>query len=276
MTKSKHTPLQFGKGVLFYIQMEKFQTIPIQDISVNPYQPRGTFDENKLTELAQSIKQHGVIQPIIVRQSAILGYELLAGERRLRAATLAGLTEIPALVKDLTDEEMMVQAIIENLQRDNLNPIEEAQAYQALHEKGLRHEEIAQLMGKSRPYISNLVRLLQLSPLLQESVIAERISQAHARLLVPFSPMEQETWLKQIETEELSVRSLEQLLKRSPSRKKTSKQRDLFVEENEQELKKQLGLPVKIHLQSQGQQKGSVQIYFNNPDEYQKIINSLK
>ena len=256
--------------------MEKFQAIPIQDISVNPYQPRGTFDEEKLTELAQSIKQHGVIQPIIVRQSAVWGYELLAGERRLRAATLAGLIEIPALVKDLTDEEMMVQAIIENLQRDNLNPIEEAQAYQALHEKGLRHEEIAQLMGKSRPYISNLMRLLQLTPLLQDSVIHERISQAHARLLVPFSPMEQEAWLKKIEQEELSVRSLEQLLKKKTAHKKQNKHKDLFVQENEQALKKQLGLPVKIKLQSQSQQKGFVQIYFNNPDEYQKIINSLK
>lgn len=274
----RHTPLQFGKGVLFYIQMEKFQSIPISHISVNPYQPRETFDENKLTELAQSIKQHGVIQPIIVRQSSLIGYELLAGERRLRAASLAGLTEIPAIVKHLTDEEMMVQAVIENLQRDNLNPIEEAQAYQALHDRGLRHEEIAQQMGKSRPYVSNLIRLLQLSPLLQESVVTERISQAHARLLVSFNPEEQELWLQRIEKENLSVRSLENLLRETAktTKNKKSKPKDAFLLENEKELKKKLGLSVKINTHSPTGQKGSVQIYFNNLDEYQKIINSLK
>lgn len=255
--------------------MEKFQEIAISEITVNPYQPRVTFESNKLTELAQSIKQHGMIQPIIVRKSSLVGYELLAGERRLRAASLAGLTVIPAFVKELTDEEMMMQAVIENLQREDLNPIEEAQVYQTLHDKGFSHEEIAQQMGKSRPYISNLIRLLQLSPLLQESIILGRISQAHARLLVSFSPKEQKEWLQVIKTNELSVRALENLLKKRKKTKKEPKEKDPFLLENEKKLKQKLGLAVKITTSSSSQ-AGSVQIYFNNLDDYQKIINSLK
>ena len=113
--------------MLFYINMEKYQYITLNDIQTNPYQPRKEFSEEKIAELANSIKEHGIIQPIIVRKSPIIGYELLAGERRFRAAKLAGLTNIPAIIKEVTDDEMMKQAIIENLQREDLNPIEEAQ-----------------------------------------------------------------------------------------------------------------------------------------------------
>lgn len=143
--------------------MEELRTLNISEIHPNPYQPRVHFDETKLAELAQSIRENGLIQPIIVRKSSIIGYELLAGERRLRASQLAGLTEIPAVVKDLTDDDLLRQAIIENLQRSDLNPIEEAQSYNNLINKGLTHDKIAQIMGKSRPYISNILRLLNLS-----------------------------------------------------------------------------------------------------------------
>lgn len=149
--------------------MEKFEMISITDIQKNPYQPRKEFDKEKLDELAQSIKENGVIQPIIVRQSPVIGYEILAGERRYRASLLAGLTSIPAVVKQLSDQEMMVHSIIENLQRENLNPIEEARAYESLVEKGFTHAEIADKMGKSRPYISNSIRLLSLP----EQIISE-------------------------------------------------------------------------------------------------------
>ena len=132
--------------------------ISISDIQKNPYQPRKEFDVKKLKELAQSIKENGVIQPIIVRQSPVIGYEILAGERRYRASLLAGLTSIPAVVKHLSDQEMMIQSIIENLQRENLNPVEEARAYESLVEKGFTHTEIADKMGKSRPYITNFIR----------------------------------------------------------------------------------------------------------------------
>ena len=144
--------------------------ISISEIQKNPYQPRKEFDTDKLNELAQSIKENGLIQPIIVRQSPVIGYEILAGERRYRASLLAGLTSIPAVVKHLSDQEMMIQSIIENLQRENLNPVEEARAYESLVEKGYTHTEIADKMGKSRPYITNFIRLLSLPEYILDEV----------------------------------------------------------------------------------------------------------
>ena len=165
--------------------MEKLEKIAVKDIRTNPFQPRKVFDQEKLEELAQSIKENGLIQPIIVRKSPIIGFELLAGERRFRASKIAGLDLVPAIIKELTDQEMMRQAIIENLQREDLNPIEEAISYQKLVDHGYKHDQIAQFMGKSRPYISNMLRLLHLAPSVQEAVIQNDISSAHARVLVP-------------------------------------------------------------------------------------------
>ena len=147
--------------------MEKLEKIAVKDIRTNPFQPRKVFDQEKLEELAQSIKENGLIQPIIVRKSPIIGFELLAGERRFRASKIAGLELVPAIIKELTDQEMMRQAIIENLQREDLNPIEEAISYQKLVDHGYKHDQIAQFMGKSRPYISNMLRLLHLAPSVQ-------------------------------------------------------------------------------------------------------------
>ena len=172
--------------------------ISITDIQKNPYQPRKEFDGEKLHELAQSIKENGVIQPIIVRQSPVIGYEILAGERRYRASLLAGLTSIPAVVKQLSDQEMMVQSIIENLQRENLNPIEEARAYESLVEKGFTHAEIADKMGKSRPYISNSIRLLSLPEHILSEVENGKLSQAHARSLVGLNKEQQDYFFQRI------------------------------------------------------------------------------
>lgn len=254
--------------------MEHLQVIPLDDISVNPYQPRRNFSLEKLTELANSIKENGLIQPIIVRKSQVVGYELLAGERRLRAAKIAGLQEIPAIVKDLTDQQMMLQAIIENLQRDNLNPIEEALSYQALVDTGMTHDQVAKSLGKSRPYISNSLRLLHLQPNIQEAVIKEKISQAHARLLVPFSATEQEEWLQRILNQELSVRQLEEATKgkkKSPTR---TSNKDIFKENLELDLKKHLGLSV--HIKSKDGNKGVLQIEFQSQEELHNIIHNLK
>ncbi len=198
--------------MLFYINMEKYQYITLNDIQTNPYQPRKEFSEEKIAELASSIKEHGIIQPIIVRKSPIIGYELLAGERRFRAAKLAGLTNIPAIINEVTDDEMMKQAIIENLQREDLNPIEEAQSYQYLIDKGLTHKEIALTMGKSRPYITNSVRLLNLPLNIIEAIKEGNISQGHARLLINLSEKEQNQWFDKILSQSLSVRQLEKQL----------------------------------------------------------------
>ena len=246
--------------------------ISITDIQKNPYQPRKEFDREKLHELAQSIKENGVIQPIIVRQSPVIGYEILAGERRYRASLLAGLTSIPAVVKQLSDQEMMVQSIIENLQRENLNPIEEARAYESLIEKGFTHAEIADKMGKSRPYISNSIRLLSLPEQILLEVENGKLSQAHARSLVGLNKEQQDYFFQRIIGEDISVRKLEALL--TEKKQKKLQKNDHFIQNEEEQLKKLLGLDVEIKLSKKD--SGKIIISFSNQEEYSRIINSLK
>ena len=246
--------------------------ISITDIQKNPYQPRKEFDGEKLHELAQSIKENGVIQPIIVRQSPVIGYEILAGERRYRASLLAGLRYIPAVVKQLSDQEMMVQSIIENLQRENLNPIEEARAYESLVEKGFTHAEIADKMGKSRPYISNSIRLLSLPEPILSEVESGKLSQAHARSLVGLNKEQQDYFFQRIMEEDISVRKLEALL--TEKKQKKLQKNDYFIQNEEEQLKKILGLDVEIKLSKKD--SGKIIIAFSNQEEYSRIINSLK
>ena len=246
--------------------------ISITDIQKNPYQPRKEFDREKLDELAQSIKENGVIQPIIVRQSPVIGYEILAGERRYRASLLAGLRSIPAVVKQLSDQEMMVQSIIENLQRENLNPIEEARAYESLVEKGFTHAEIADKMGKSRPYISNSIRLLSLPEQILSEVENGKLSQAHARSLVGLDKEQQDYFFRRIIEEDISVRKLEALL--TEKKQKKLQKNDHFIQNEEEKLKKLLGLDVEIKLSKKD--SGKIIISFSNQEEYSRIINSLK
>ena len=246
--------------------------ISITDIQKNPYQPRKEFDGEKLHELAQSIKENGVIQPIIVRQSPVIGYEILAGERRYRASLLAGLRSIPAVVKQLSDQEMMVQSIIENLQRENLNPIEEARAYESLVEKGFTHAEIADKMGKSRPYISNSIRLLSLPEHILSEVENGKLSQAHARSLVGLNKEQQDYFFQRIIYEDISVRKLEALL--TEKKQKKLQKNDHFIQNEEEQLKKLLGLDVEIKLSKKD--SGKIIISFSNQEEYSRIINSLK
>ena len=246
--------------------------ISITDIQKNPYQPRKEFDREKLDELAQSIKENGVIQPIIVRQSPVIGYEILAGERRYRASLLAGLRYIPAVVKQLSDQEMMVQSIIENLQRENLNPIEEARAYESLVEKGFTHAEIADKMGKSRPYISNSIRLLSLPEPILSEVESGKLSQAHARSLVGLNKEQQDYFFQRIIEEDISVRKLEALL--TEKKQKKLQKNDYFIQNEEEQLKKILGLDVEIKLSKKD--SGKIIIAFSNQEEYSRIINSLK
>ncbi|NQI73206.1 ParB/RepB/Spo0J family partition protein [Streptococcus suis] len=252
--------------------MEELHYLKIKDIQANPYQPRLHFDEEKLLELAQSIKENGVIQPIIVRRSPLIGFELLAGERRLRASQLAGLTEIPAVIKHLSDDDLLSQAIIENLQRSDLNPIEEAHSYEKLIEKGLTHDEIAQIMGKSRPYITNLLRLLHLSESTRQAVETGKITQGHARQLVALSEKQQAEWVQKIQEKDISVRQLETIL--SSKKKKTIRKSNQFVAEEEEKLAKLLGTKVTIQQKKNG--SGQLTIQFQNIEEFERIINSLK
>lgn len=188
--------------------------IPLDDIIPNRFQPREVFDERALKELAVSIKEHGVIQPIIVR-SVNGKYEIIAGERRYKASALAGLTKIPAIVRDLDDKESSKVALLENLQRKNLNPIEEAKTYQKILELDeMTQEELAKTMGKSQSAVANKVRLLSLPEEVQEALLKEEISERHARALLNLNdPEEQKTMLKKVIDNKMSVRSLEDEIK---------------------------------------------------------------
>lgn len=253
--------------------MDYITDIRITEIQTNPYQPRRQFSEQALTELSQSIAVNGLIQPIIVRQSPITGYELLAGERRLRACKKLGWSTIPALVKDLSNSQMMEQAIIENLQREDLNPIEEALAFQKLVQHGLTHEDIGQQLGKSRPYISNSLRLLKLAPTLQEALIQGDISPGHARLLLPLAVEEQLYLLQEIQSKGWSVRQLEASLKNKEEAPK-SKNIDPFLADAERQLQEKLG--TRIQIQQKAGNQGSITIFYKDLDEYERIIHKLK
>ncbi len=225
------------------------EEIPLSELRANPYQPRKIFDESSLNELASSIKEHGVFQPIIVKKS-IKGYEIIAGERRFRASKIAGLTSIPAIVKDFSDEEMMQISLLENLQRENLTAIEEAKAYKSIIESmNITQDELSKKVGKSRSHITNILGLLKLPKSVQDMVLYNKISMGHARVLSKLDDIEkQEDLAQRVIDEDLSVRSLENLV--SSSHEKLSN-KNRVVRSNEYKhietyLKEKLGTNVKI------------------------------
>ncbi|MCC9943021.1 ParB/RepB/Spo0J family partition protein [Streptococcus agalactiae] len=257
--------------------MEYLETININHIAPNPYQPRLEFNTKELEELADSIKINGLIQPIIVRPSAVFGYELVAGERRLRAAKLAKLESIPAIIKSYNNDYSMQLAIVENLQRSNLSPIEEAKAYsQLLQKKSMTHEELAKYMGKSRPYISNTIRLLNLPPLITSAIEEGKLSSGHARALLSLpDASQQKDWYQRILTEDISVRRLEKLLKQEKkTNHKSLQNKDVFLKHQENELAQFLGSKVKLTINKDG--AGNIKIAFDNQEELNRIINTLK
>jgi ParB family chromosome partitioning protein len=207
--------------------------VPVDRVRRNPHQPRVAFDEASLAELTASIAAHGVLQPIVVREVADGGYELIAGERRLRAARAAGLTEIPAVVRESSSNEMLELALVENLQRSDLNPIEEATAYRELIDQfGLSHEAVARQVGKSRVAVSNALRLLDLAPETREAIVDGRISEGHGRALAAITiPELQRSVLAVVLERQLSVRQTEELVRRKrdevPQRERRSLSHDL-------------------------------------------------
>lgn len=192
--------------------LEEVEQLDLNELRPNPYQPRKEFDEDALNELAESIKQNGVFQPIIAKKT-IKGYEIIAGERRVRASKKAGLETIPAIVREFTDEQMIEIALLENLQRENLNPLEEANAYKNMLDKlNLTQEELAQKVGKSRSHITNTIGILRLPVEIQNQIADTKISMAHARILSKFeSEQEIKKMAKQIIDKGISVRELEKL-----------------------------------------------------------------
>lgn len=251
-------------------------TLPISEIVPNRDQPRKTFDEAALAELAQSIEQHGILQPLLVRPMPSGNYQLVAGERRWRAAMMCKLTEVPVVIKELSDNEAMELAIIENLQREDLNPIEEAEGLQALADKcGYTQEEIANAVGKSRPAIANALRLLRLPEEVREMTKNGAISAGHARALLAFdNPAMMLEAANQIVSRKLTVRDVEKMARaprRAASRSRNAR-RDSFYNEVELSLAETLGRKVKVVNSGKG---GTLQIEFYSPDDLRNIANAL-
>lgn len=271
-----------GKGInaLFpgesLSETEKITQLNVVQLRTNPYQPRKIFDEAALQELAESIKEHGILQPIVVRKKGN-NFELVVGERRFRAAKLAKLEQIPAIIKELNDQQMMELAILENLQREDLTPIEEAEAYQKLMEAlSLTQEQLAFRLGKSRPHIANHVRLLALPEKVREMISDKKLTMGHGRTLLGLrsKKMIPETAEKVVK-ENLNVRQLEQLVQRLNAdvpRETIEKKKDLFIEEKQSELRDRFGTNVQI---KKSKNKGKIEIEFFSEEDLERILELL-
>lgn len=249
--------------------------IDINKITPNRKQPRKAFDEESLKELSDSIKIHGVIQPIIVK-SISNGYEIIAGERRWRASRLAGLKEMPCIIRAFSDKDNLLVALIENLQRENLNPMDESSAYYYMQENfGLTQEEISHNVGKSRPYIANAVRLQKLSEPVKKLLMESRLSAGHGRALLSMEdPKKQLETARKIIDNQLSVRQTEALIKELTSHKsKTSPQgRNPAFDTIESDIRENIGAKVKI---KEKNNKGTIQLSFYSKEELERLIEIL-
>ena len=261
---------QIEERILDSTSTDEIVEIDLDELRPNPYQPRKIFDQAALEELASSIKEHGVFQPIIVKKS-IKGYEIIAGERRVKASEIAGLTEIPAIIRDFNDTQMMEIALLENLQRENLTAIEEAQAYKKLKETlELTQEELAKRLGKSRSHITNMLGLLNLPENIQEDINSKKISMGHARVLSKLDNEEQQNELENIIINKgISVRELEnltqepQIIKVHPQKQKLNKPNEYNYLQNE--LSEKLGTKVVI-------KKNKIEISFVNDKDLSRLL----
>ena len=250
--------------------------IYISDIEPNKSQPRKKFDEDALQELSDSIKQYGVIQPLIL-QKRDKYYEIIAGERRWRAARMAGLKEVPAIIKDYTPQEIVEIALIENIQREDLNPIEEALTYQRLiYEFKLKQDEVAERVSKSRAAVTNSMRLLKLDERVQQMLIDDMISSGHARALLPIEDKEEQyTTACQIFDNKFSVRDTEKLVKKilkgAPEKETAvSDEKDFIIKDLEEKMRGIIGTKVSIHKKRQN--KGRIEIEYYSEEELERII----
>jgi ParB family chromosome partitioning protein len=252
--------------------------IPVDDVSPNPYQPRVQMDTESLEELVASIKEKGVIQPIVVRSLGDDKYEVIVGERRLRASRRAGLSEVPAIVREVDDAEAMALAITENIQREDLNAIELARAYSILlNQFDLTQEQLAQAVGKSRPAVANMLRLLQLPQEIQEYVLSGEISMGHARALLALENENQQVSVcRKVIESALSVRQTERLIRnllREPDSRRKTVVRLPEIEALEDRLRTMLGTQVRIR---QGRRKGKVEIEYYSDDDLDRIAKILE
>jgi len=270
-----------GRGLDALIPKEErpggFIVASINEIRPNSSQPRKEFDEETISELANSIKEKGILQPLVVR-TVEKGYEIIAGERRWRAAQRAGVTRVPVIIKEASDREVLELALIENLQREDLNPIEEAVAYQHLiDEFEMTHEEVSRQIGKVRSTITNQLRLLKLPEEAKAALIAGDITAGHARAILSIeSPAEAREALNAIQKQRLSVRNTEQLIKKMSKRPKkqlSTENDDIYLKQVVNELKNALSTQVRI-VDKQG--KGKIEIDYYSNDELERLTDILK
>ncbi|MDQ0061532.1 ParB/RepB/Spo0J family partition protein [Paenibacillus harenae] len=259
---------------------DKVIDVALNQLRPNPYQPRKTFDEDSIRELAESIKQHGVIQPIIVR-TVLKGYEIIAGERRFRASQLCGNTTVPAVVRSFSDQQVMEIALIENLQREDLNAIETAIAYQALMDKfKLTQEELSMKVGKSRSHIANFVRLLSLPAEIKDNVSRGTISMGHARALVGIKDeVIQREFADRIMKQEWTVRELEEAIQKLDAKqpenktKSSQKKRDPYIDHLEESLRDRFKTTVKI---KQQKDKGKIELQYYSKQDLERLLELLQ
>ena len=268
-----------GKGLDVLLPQSPVRTtalveLDLDQIQPNPLQPRLQFEPGKLQELAASIKENGVLQPIVVRGSGG-GYEIVVGERRWRAARQIGLERIPAIVQHVSDEKMLELALVENIQRDELSPIEEGQAYQLLADQfALTHEEIAQRVGRSRTAVTNSLRLLRLPSFIQAKVMNEEMSMGHARALIPLSRKDQLHLAEKIVAHGLSVRETERRAKLclEPPKPRTPAAKDPNIRAAEEKLEERWKTRVEIRRRGRG---GQIVLHFHSPDDLERLYQDL-
>ena len=259
-------------------QQQGILQVPLEDLVPGQYQPRNKMHKDTLEELSKSIKAQGVLQPILARKKASKGYEIVVGERRWRAAQLAGLKTIPTIVKELNNDEAAKIALIENLQREDLNAMDQARGLQRLQiEFNLSQQDLASSVGKSRPTITNLIRLTKLSPVAQELLESGRIEMGHARALLTIEESLQKVLAEEIASKQLSVREVERLVAKqdgSRKQKQTQRKRDPNTIKLEKEISEALGAKVGISHNKKG--AGKLIINFKNLDQLQGILDKIK
>lgn len=259
---------------------EKVEELQLDEIRPNPYQPRKNFDEDNLKDLSDSIRKNGVFQPIIVRKSSVMGYEIIAGERRFRASKLAGKDSIPAIVRAIDDEQMMEVAVLENLQREDLNPLEEAEAYSTLMKNlKITQSELSERLGKSRPYIANYLRLLDLPREVKSFVQDGKLSMGQARTLLALKDKDKLVELaKKTIKENYTVRQLEQIVTDMNGKKKVKKDRKKklspYLLQSQDRLQEKFGTKVAIKA-NEKTGKGKIEINYLSTEDFNRILDVL-
>ena len=284
MAAQKKSGLGRGLDALFSNSLmdsdESVKTVPLTSISPNPRQPRSVFTDEELSELAESIREHGVIQPLIVSDNEDGTYILIAGERRLRASQMAGLNSVPVVVRKADDQELLELALIENIQREDLSPLEAAEAYKSLEENfNLTHEEISKRVGKNRASVTNTMRLLKLPGEVKKALLEKKITEGHARVLLSLpTPQAQINAMNHIINNDLNVRQTEEYIRnlvgeKRPSEPKQVKKLDPEMQEIENHLRQLVGTKVSLKPGKNG--SGSISIHYCSTEDLESIIEKL-